>query len=218
MHVVNPYAFASAGGGPLVAHTGKAGSSSGVTTDPIDTTGANLIVIGFSYYPGSGGGTLSDSKGNTWTPAFIEFTIGNNRFAMYYCAAPTVGAGHTFSFSGTTYPGITVSAWSGLAGSPFDAAVTNSSTSSATVSTGSITPAQADTLFVTVMGWEASAGGAISVDSGFTMLDQIPYAGGTNFGCSMAYKVISNGAAENPEWSSTGVEGTMIAGLTAFKF
>ncbi len=215
--IIDPYMYPSAGGGPLVAHTGKAGGSSGVTTDPIDTTGANLIVLGFSFYIGSGGGSLSDSFGNTWTQ-IAGTGAGFNSFAMYYCASPTVGSGHTFTFSGNTFPGITVSAYSGLDVAPFDAETNNSSTGSATVSPGSITPAQADELFVTIMGWEAITGGVISVDIGFTLTDQIPYAAGQNYGCSMAYKVISSGAAENPQWSSTGVEQTMVAGLAAFKF
>jgi hypothetical protein len=48
----------------------SAGSSDGisVTTGNIDTSGANLLLASVADYNAESAVTLTDSKGNTWTP------------------------------------------------------------------------------------------------------------------------------------------------------
>ena len=113
----------------VVASTGKAGTQNGVTSNAIDTTGANLIVLAVSYYGGLGNtliaGEVSDSKGNTWTALTNRGSNNAGNVRLFYCSNPTVGSGHTFTASdsggGGTYPSLFAIALSGAkTSSPFD--------------------------------------------------------------------------------------------------
>lgn len=203
----------------LVANTAKASTDTNeITSDAIDTTGANFIVIGIGFYNGTTPNpSVSDSKGNTWTALTNRAsTIVSTR--QYYCFAPTVGSGHTFTVSGVvSYPAIAVQAWSGIAASPADQE--NGATTSgswATVSTGSVTPSQANTVLVASLAFEAG-GGTTAINSGFTISNTIAY--GTSEGVSLAYKILTSADATNPEWSSGGTNsGDGAAAITSFKY
>ncbi len=97
----------------LVVSTVKASTgTTSVTTDAVDTTGANLIVVAVHNYTVA---TVAptDSKGNVWSALTRRTSSGSDSVQLYYCLSPTVGTGHTFSFSESgRYPTLTVSAWS----------------------------------------------------------------------------------------------------------
>ncbi len=96
----------------------NAGSGSG-TTSAVDTTGADLLVAAVAYFDGAG--TVTDSKGNTWT-GLTPATPGSGRACrLLYCVPTSVGGGHTFS-TPSGFGGLCVSAWSGVdTATPFDA-------------------------------------------------------------------------------------------------
>lgn len=199
----------------LIAHVEASPGSTGGATGSIDTSGADLIVIGASWYSPGGannGAAASDSKSNTWTSLAI---LTSNPYAirLWYCVNPTVGSGHTFSVTGgTLYPSIFAMAFSGVATSPLDQENTNTG-SGTTITSGSITPTEDNELCVTLAGLERST--SHSVDSGFTAYTQ-NWIDGVNVAGGMAYKIQTNAAAVNPQWTGN-ASGTYLARIASFK-
>ncbi len=212
IYIASPkYAYAAFS---LVANTGKqAVSGEGPTTDAIDTTGANLIVIGVTWYSQVQDMTLSDSKGNTWTP-LTQVDKDDWTTQMFYAYAPTVGSGHTFTAGGSaTYSTIEVSAWSGAASSPFDQQSTFQ-TNGSSIQPGSITPTEDNELVVTHFGQRDNANPG-TVNSGYTITDAFGNLGGHALGGSMAYIIQTSAAATNPTWSTD--SGGLVALIASFK-
>jgi hypothetical protein len=189
-----------------------------VTSSAIDTTGADLIVV-FNMSGGAHGlDTLSDSAGNTWT-GLTTYT-GNSAVRLFYCEAPVTSASHTFTL---TFPGgpfgtgptVAVQAWSGSGVSPFD--VENGVTSGGPTSggPGSITPNVSGELIVTVY----STGGSpvsITIDSGFTILDQVTNNGNSAAGAH-AYLVQMTAGAVSPTFSWGNVDFGGAFAIASFK-
>src|SRR5271163_3787727 len=93
-------------------------------SNAINTTGANLLVMS-TVQNGSGGMTVSDSKGNTWVALTPQSQFSSDEACIFYVVNPTVGTGHTFQSnfpnSATSSGGLIVTAWSGAdTTSPFD--------------------------------------------------------------------------------------------------
>lgn len=189
----------------------SAAANTAATTSGIDTTGADLIVIGVSGWTSNLDTTApTDSKGNTWTAMTYKAT-GDSAVKMWYCYNPTVGSGHTFTHGGTTYATICVIAFSGAASSPLDQQNSNGNLPGTTsLSTGSITPTEDNELVVAM--WATYYFDSPSVDSGFTLEQYqaaapLPYHGG------MAYKIQTTAAAVNPSasWSTSANASAVIA-------
>jgi hypothetical protein len=74
----------------LVVSTAKASTDSGfsVTTDPIDTSGANLIYIAISRWTAGTLNSFTDSKGNTWILSEGAATLSGAGLIGYYCIDP----------------------------------------------------------------------------------------------------------------------------------
>ena len=205
-------------GWSLVA-AGKAVAASAPTTAALNTTGANLIVCVVEQYNGATKGTVTDSKGNTWT----QLTGAGTSIAyvdIWYCASPTVGTSHTFTYSSGSnlFGGIFVQAWSGAATSPFDQqnALANS-TSINTVQAGSITPTVNGELIVAGL-CKTDNTTTSSINSGFTVSNEAPWASGVNEGGSDAYLVQTTAAAINPTWTVGGtVSFNLAAAIASFK-
>jgi len=204
----------------LIANTIKGTTNfNDVTTDAIDTTGANLIYIALSRYSLGNPETVSDSKSNTWTQvttADPDFG-GQDKVIGYYCANPTVGSGHTFSSSGTTdLSTIQVSAWSGAASSPLDQENQNGATGTS-IQPGSITPSEDNELILSAYAVNVFPGtDTYSIDSGFSILDQSPGSSAA-FGLGVAYKIQTSATAVNPTWSTNGSSQHQAAKIISFK-
>lgn len=194
----------------LVAHTGQQGASNSETTGAINTTGASLLVIGISPYQGGSGTTVFDSMSNTWTP-LSTYNDGTEITQLFYAANPVVGAGHTFSVSGSgIFCPICVAAFAGVAlSSPFD--VQNGNTSG--TQTGSVTPTVGGALLIAAVG---CTGNPSAIDSGFTVLDIVNYVGGQSIGLGLAYLIQTGAAAENPTWTVGGFSSASAA-IATFK-
>lgn len=189
-------------------HTISAAASPNVTT-PIDTTGANIIFVSVSSQT-TLTGDVSDSKTNTWTE-LTEKGTADADIAIFYSKNPTVGSGHTFTF--TFVAGlngvIAVLACSGAdTSSPFDVEQGNTAASGTTVQPNSVAPGSNNEVVVTA----ATAGGGGSptwaIDDGgtagsFAISDSVGNAG-ANYAHAMAYKVQTTAVAENPTWSLWG--------------
>ena len=186
-----------------------------VTTSGIDTTGANLIVVSATSFPI---GTLTDSKSNSWTKltTYSNGTV-SVATAIFYCYAPTVGSGHTFTFTQASgAPSISVIAFSGAVASPADKDNGNTSFNSTTsVSTGSITPAENNELIVSGLGGGATSG-TWTANESMTNVGYLPTVSGQGYGTAIAYKMQTTAAAINPTWSS-GVSGSGAVAIASFK-
>jgi len=191
----------------VVAHTYTGGQHGG-TTSGIDTTGATLLIIAVSGYNGSGNmpaATVSDSKGNTYTPLTSQddSMFVSSWVRLYYCGNPSVGSGHTITLTGTNvYATVAFAAFSGVTTtSPFDTQNGNiNSSSPVTISTGSVTPAEAGSLAVTVVSI-ASVTTIPTVSDGYTIIDSVGAINDDYQGFSLAWNTISS--ASNPTWTVT---------------
>lgn len=195
----------------LIASAAGQGSTSG-----IDTTGANLILVNGGGSYGGSSTSISDSKGNTWTPLTVVGSPADAGSRIFYCYNPTVGTGHTFSYA-ESFSSTAVTAWSGAATSPFD--VENgfgpASGTFTTVQPGSVTPSQSNELIVTGIGAGGNSG-AYSLDSGFTVAAQMAAVSGTRYGSGIGYVVQSAAAAVNPTWTLA-TAGSVAAVIASFK-
>lgn len=221
--LINPYRFAAAASGAsLVTSISANGSANTVTTGSANTTGANFIVAGASYYRGvtpSPVGALTDSKSNTWTQLTL-YSSGSSELGvvLFYCYAPSVGTGHTFTFANSgVYPSIFMLAFSGMSSSPFDVENGAVSASAATQSTGSVTPSQANSVLVSLVGHYDNSSGAVSIDSGFTKQETQAWVSNSGQGGAIAYKILTSASATNPTWTITNAA-RVCAAIAAFKY
>jgi hypothetical protein len=203
-----------------------ASSSAGntVVTSAIDTTGANLLVVGVGNLAG-GTGTLTDSKGNTWTALTTYATSGAGQATIYYAKNATVGSGHTFTFTTTsTYPSIFVAAFSGAnTTSPFDVQNGNAGGGSCnatgsggvTCATGNITPAVNNEVWVSLVQF-TSNGNTASPTNG-TLINSAMGGGGASFAGALSYKVQTTAATVQETWSVAGSSLTASVAIAAFK-
>lgn len=190
-----------------LAHTAKTGA---LTTDAINTTGANLIVI---VVASDNGTTPTDNKGNTFLLC-NDRVQGFSELAMFYLYNPAVGSGHTFSQT-QTYGAIFVAAFSGAIITPLDLDLDNVTASGTSLATGSGTPSQNNELVV--MGINIGGSNSThSVNGGFTLLDHIDGVNGVNYGGGLAYLIQTAAASVNPTYSWTTANEAAI-GLNSFK-
>lgn len=200
----------------VVAHTLKQGLEDGVTTDAIDTTDANLLVIGVGHYATSPL-TISDSEGNAWT-ALTDRTGGAAAAGarLYYCANPTVGPDHTVTVLVVNgYTPIGFVALSGAHSSPFDQEVGQAISTGPTTSytPGSLTPSQDGCALIVMYG--TNPGTAGNVGSSFTRL-AVDAASGASVQGILAYKIQTTAGAENPVATWT-TNATRAAAMASFK-
>lgn len=205
----------------LVSNTAKgSASTTSVTTDAIDTTGASLLVVEIADYKFATAGTLSDSGTNTWTglTTYEVPAAGITRSLLFYATnvSGKVGSGHTFTYSsaGATYPALAVTAWSGAHDtSPFDVENGAISSGDASVQTGSVTPSEDGELIITGLCFSVSA--TASINLSFSITDQINLTA-NNFGVAMAYQIQTTATARNPQWDSTAMA-EFATGIATFK-
>lgn len=180
------------------------------TSSAIDTTGANLIIVIIA--DDAGGGTLSDSKSNTYTLDKQSADTGP-RVRTYRCLSPTVGTGHTFTLTGSAvYGALMASAWSGAATSSVVDVDNQASSVSTTISTGSVTPTQDNDLLI----YGAGCGPTVnSVDIG-TLLQSVPGVGGVNYGGGVGYQIQTTATTRNPTFTMS-ASGNNRATIVAYK-
>lgn len=169
-------------------------------SNPLDTTGADLLVAAIAGLGGISG--VTDNLGNTWI-AGAPATSGDS--GIYYCHGGIVGPGHTVSFT-TNYPSIVFAAYSGSAASPLD----QSSTSSG-AQPGPVTPSQNGELILASL---ATVGGDATnaIDSGFSIITNVPTVSGVSMGNTLASLIQGTAATVNPTWTTSGaVYGSAIA-------
>lgn len=196
----------------LVAQVTAGPGSSGGASSAIDTTGADLLVLSLSWYDAFGSPTVSDAKGNTWTP----LTARNNGWhhRLYYVKNASVGAGHTFTVA-AGYPAFIVHAFAGShLTAPFDGENGATGGTPGPVAAGSVTPSVNGALVLT--GFSSNATTGVTVSGGLTQTTKAAVGGVCVF-ASTGYLVQTTAAAINPAWSIGGGSDTIAVGIAAFK-
>lgn len=184
----------------LIANTLKQSNNNNTaTTDPIDTTGADFIVLVAASVVGVAS-VISDSKGNTWTALTAHDNGSNSRGTIHYCNNPTVGTGHTFTNTCTAgAPAIAVAAYSGAdLVTPFDQENGNANTSGTTIATGSITPTVGNELII--VGLTGAWTGTAAVNVG-TILNQAAFPGSNAYGIALAHQIQTVATPRDATWS-----------------
>jgi hypothetical protein len=194
----------------LVNHLAAKGSTPNLTTQPIDTTGANLIVAFVTYFSTSTTSQFSDSLGNSWGTPYQIGLVSDGSFALFFLLNPTVGSAQTFTVTGNADAingvSIVVAAFSGVSafddqmGTLPDAAAGNGTTIQISPP---YTPSDSNALIVEGVGWDQT-GGTVTVDSGLLITDQVDYASaGPSDGLAMAFLIQGQAAPVQPTWTRT---------------
>ncbi len=189
-----------------------------------NSTGADFLLVGMVCQVANNASILSDSKSNTWIE--IHDASDNSGFGdlqWFYAKNALVSSSHTVTLSPpATFPPTTTSvvilACSGSlqTADPLDTNSYNTTNgANGPITPGSITPAANNEILISLCEWE-TAGGTVSVGSGFTITDQID-VGANNYGTALAYKIQTSLGAENPSWSSSVTQSQMEATLACFK-
>jgi hypothetical protein len=183
------------------ANTADTDTAASVTTDAIDTTGANLIVLARSRFNSP---AISDSKTNTWTGLTERTVSGHPELQIYYTVGSiSVGSGHTFTAAAANcFSGLAVAAFSGvdIYNSQESGAGFTATTSS---QPGSLTPSTDGCLLVCALSYDGTQTLSLAT-AGWTILNQMPLDSGNAYGIALAYKIQGTAAAENPQWTWTG--------------
>lgn len=178
----------------FVTGTSAAGLN-GATTGAIDTTGASLLVV---MVVAGAAVTVSDNNGNTWATLASQ-TITGQTGRLYYAWNPIVGAGHTFTVTGTaSAASFEVGVFSGVQTSadPFDVqqSATATGVTQAGVGSGTLTPSQNNSLVIGGQSFSAAIS-AYAAQAGFATVAQVNFSGGSNYGSALEYLIQTTAAA-----------------------
>ena len=170
------------------------------TLGPINTTGADLIVVSSA---GSFGSTLPiDSVSNTW------HVILQGNVNIWYAWNALTSSAHTFTVNNDYYSAGAVLAYSGSLKT--SAALDQSSTANAN-QPGSITPTTSGQLIVAVASLQ-TANPPYTINPGFTVEALEDYISGVNFGVVAGDLIQGAAAAVNPTFlPSASMQTTAIA-------
>jgi len=204
----------------LVTSDKKQAAASGdvsVTSNSLDTTGANLIIAVTAILPGSSNApVISDSKGNSWTDRTAYTSSQPVAVRVSYTIPTSVGSGHTFTTTNnqTSYKNLFILAFSGChATTPYDKEAGSGLGSSSSPRTfGSVTPAVNGSVVIAAHG--NSFGGSIAADGGFTY--QTTSWTGAAVAAAVGYLIQTTAAAANPSWSWTGGSYNVCGGNYVF--
>jgi hypothetical protein len=145
----------------MLAHTITSSQGANLTTAPIDTTGASLIVLAECTYSTGAPKPPTDSRSNTWQTGLSSYGANN------------ASATHSFVDPGNDFLSMAVVAFSGTRTTPAVLDSATGSTGSATFLAGTVTPSQAGELVVAFACSGDSVATAISMDDGFVVTDRV---------------------------------------------
>lgn len=216
-------ACAQFGGAPavhLMASVAGGGTFTSAALNTANCVGAidcDLIVIAVVSYDVNPAPALTDSAGNTWSGLTAKDDTVSARTQLFYKYSPVVSASHTFTLtadvSGNGYAAMQVMGWVGgkTAATPFDQESGATTTAATTLAPGSVLPSEDNELVIAALG--SIVPGAVSVNSGFTISDQLAYSVGNNFSLAAAYLVQTAAAGVNPQfsWGGTANAASVIA-------
>lgn len=195
----------------------KGNGNDNYTTGSMDTTGATLLVATFGDALASAP-TITDTYTNTWVQArrYRPFSVASS---IYYAWNPTVGTGHSFTFTGTDQFGSAqVRAYSGAqtSSNPLDQSNNNHALSSLTVQPGSVTPTTDGQLVVVHDQFDVLAS-MPTINGGF---DSPTYGdigqGAVYLGSGTSYLIQTTATAANPTFTAPSTQ-HQYATIATFK-
>ena len=190
-------------------------------------SGTTIIVIEHVIAPGFGA-TPTDSRSNTYTLA-VQAKNGTPSIAsaIYYSTLTTsllAGDKISFTTSGTSIAGGSVSDWSGLASTtPVDQTTylyTATSVAAGTFTTSTVTTTQADELLISGCWDRISSGTAasLSLGSGYTSLDApTTTIKPTTVACLSEYEIVSATGSYAGSFTTTDATTSRCIVLATFK-
>lgn len=183
------------------------GASSGTSGAPINTTGADLIVIMTHISTNNGSidanaltitGTINGvDDGNTYTP-YTKYSSQNRAMRFFVAEVPFTGTNHVFtSHIALGYPYCLVSAWSGSIGPGAKDQLVGAATNSAlSLPSPTLTPGVGNELVIAgAITIPQTVSGSPTIDSGFSPLQQI--------GANLSWASLVTSAATSPTWDWT---------------
>ncbi len=203
----------------VVASTSKGTSAGGGHTDPIDTTGAKLIVLNLAYYSA---GTLTgvhDSQGNVYTPLDPHLDVSTGVIQqLWYCEAPATGVAHQFQINGATiFASVQAAAFGGdVVATPFDQQAGGIGAGSS-LAIGPVGQAGVYSLVVAGVGFSDTTPGPITGAGGFIVLETTPYVFGAHFGGGLAFKFSDSQILHNVTWDLAAPMSGIAAGIATFQ-
>lgn len=200
---------------PTLIGTASLGINGG-TSGTFNTSGYDFLAVAIPHYTATGSITVFNdsisSTSNTWVASSVYTSSSFGSIKIYHTfnvsgLGATVGAGHTFTATGSgVYPGLIIIGGVGskIVSDPGETATGNNS-SGTTVSPNSVTPLEAYELLLCAL----SSGASVNADmlitgDNYLKLGSIDYSAGNNLGGSIGYVIQGASAtAANPQWSSS---------------
>jgi hypothetical protein len=186
------------------AHDSKGGGvSGGITTDGVNTTGANFFVVGVAAYQTDPDlAHFSDNKSNTWF-RLPRSSSNDLQSAIFYAYNATGGAGHTITIaSGIQFPAVELLAFNAgtFGGDPFDVTKVTAFHTGTTNQAGSFTPNFNNELVVAFAATLASEGGTSCSSPFNSLVDSILFLA-PSVGAYDAYEIQTTATNRNPTWT-----------------
>jgi hypothetical protein len=203
-------------------------SATSITSVGIDTTGANLIVVGMvcAGTASDAATPVTDSKANAWTRIGTSAVNGGNRISLFYSVPTTVGTGHTVTYTIQSSTGLSigVSCASGAAASPLDAGSNSTFAVNAAAQTlttsPSVTLSQANELLV-ACAWNAAGGkvGTLAAGvGGATWTVDFDLENGAGQAFTFGHSIVSSTGPHSTTFSiNGGVNSFLSVGMCSFK-
>lgn len=201
----------------LINHTGKSSAIGNTfTTDAVDMTGANCIVLAICYLRATPP-TLSDSLSNSYTAAVAAAAGNISDVRIYYKENATVGSSMTFTATGLSYAAMCVCGFNLVkASSSIDQTnKTDAGAGGTTFQPGSVTPGENNEVLLAAIGYETAS--TVSINGSFTISDTQNFVTGNSFGCSLAYLIQTTAAAANPTFTFGTTQSGTPAEIATFK-
>lgn len=196
----------------LVTFIRAAASTPTVTSLPIDTTQADLLVLIIANQSTLSPNNFSDTGNNTWIQTIA---VGYSPLSqMFYCPNPTTSPSHIFiaSGSGILYCSFIILAFKVTGAFVIDQMVNSlSSSGQITNQLPAITPVYKS---LVVAGLSCNNSGVI--DSNFTLVQSVGYSSGA-YGSSSAYLITTSESSVSPIWTLSATNYASAATMISFK-
>ncbi len=215
--VIGPAADAGVDAAPallLVAHAIANTDGNGLTTPPIDTTGATLLVLAECTWSTGTPTPPIDSFANSWQTGLASY--GSNQqpsnIKLFYAPAPVTGPDHTFTDVGSDFLSIAVVAFAGPR--ELDAA---SGGSGATPLGVTVATSAAGELISSFACSGNSVATAVTIDNDFIEVDEVlDHVASGPEDMSSAYLAAAPTPAVVADWAFTG-DAEVSAAIAAFR-
>lgn len=212
---------ATAGSSPFTfigsVSVGAAAGGDDITSGPLDTTGAKLLVVILESYNSSTEPVITDNASNTYVTTLTARDSAQARIHIVYKILPTTNAAHTFTSTGTdSFSSFTVLAFGGPSAVTVDVQNGHASGSGTTEQPGSITPSVDNCVLITAMCIDVLQIAAPTINLSFNQNGFVNVAAGAHFGEVAAYQIQTTATARNPTWTLD-ITSTCSSAIVSFK-